>query len=269
VGVIDPAQVPEPVAAEVEIRASASGSFLLTLRTRVGEMTGERSLTGQDCHELADAAALVLALLINPKASLAPEPPAVTAPPPPSPPPAPPADDGAVFDQLARFGLGLDAVVGSGVLPGLATGLTGRGFFQHGRLVVTVRAGGFFAKSATAAVMPGAGASFYLLESALAICARTLPGRRLGAMLCLGPALERLHGRSSGVSTPGDASAFWPCALAEASGHLRLSRRTRLRLAAEARGLGNRPDFAILGLGTVYRPPVVSLRGALGVDVLF
>jgi hypothetical protein len=269
--VIDPAQVPEPVAAEVEIRASVSSSFVLSLRTQVGATSGERSLSGQDCRELADAAALVLALLINPRASLGAEPPAVTAKasPPATPPPAAPADDGAGFDQHARFGLGFDAVMAFGVLPDLAAGLGGRGFYQRGRLVAMARAGGFFAKRTTAAVMPGATASFYLLESALAICARTLPGRRLGAMLCLGPALERLHGTSSGVSTPGEASALWPCALAEASGQLRLGPRTRLRLAAEARGLGSRPDFAILGLGSVYRPAAFSLRGALGVDVLF
>ena len=269
VGVIDPAHVPEPVTAEVEIRASGTGAFGLSLRTRVGETSGERSLTGDDCRQLADAAALVLALLINPKASLGPEPPTVTAPPPVTAPPAMPADDDATFDQHARFGMGLDAVMAFGVLPGLDAGLAGRGFFQQGRLVLMARTGGFFAKDKPAAVLPGASASFYLLESALTICARTLPGRRLGAMLCLGPALEWLHGSSAGVSSPGEASAFWACALAGAAGQLRLSRRTRLRLAAEVRGLGSRPDFAILGLGTVYRPAAFSLRGALGVDVLF
>jgi hypothetical protein len=269
VGVIDPTHVPELVAAEVEIRASAAGAFVLSLRTRVGETAGERSLTGEDCRPLADAAALVLALLINPQASVGPAPPTVTAPPPVTAPPAPPADDDATFDQHARFGMGLDAVMAFGVLPGPAAGLAGRGFFRHGRLVVMARAGGFFAKDKPAAVLPGASASYYVLESALTICARTLPGRRLGAMLCLGPAVERLHGSSSGVSSPGEASAFWACALAEAAGQLRLTRRTRLRLAAEARGLGSRPDFAILGLGTVYRPAAVSLRGALGVEVLF
>jgi hypothetical protein len=87
--------------------------------------------------------------------------------------------------------------------------------------------------------------------------------------LCLGGAVVRLHGQSSGVSNPGQATAFWPEGLLTAAGHLRLTSAMRLHLAAELHGLGSRPDFAILGLGSTYRPAPVNLRGALGIDVLF
>jgi hypothetical protein len=124
-------------------------------------------------------------------------------------------------------------------------------------------------KEARAPVLPEARASFYLLESALALCARTSPAKRMGAMACLGGALMRLHGESRSVSAPGEATAFWPEALVEVAGQLRLTPRTRLRIGAEVRGLGSRPDFAILGLGSVYRPGATSLRAVLGLDMLF
>jgi hypothetical protein len=270
VGLLDPSRQSARISAEVEIRASTTDLFQLSLRTRIGDTSGERDLAGQDCGELADAAALVLALLINPHAALDPSPPSpVAAPPPPISvaPQSVPAD--AEYAGRARLAFGIEVVLAGGVLPGLAEGLAGRGFFQHGSFVLAARAGGFLPQDKSAALLPGARASFHLLEAALAVCARTSPGRRFGTMVCLGGAALRLHGESSGVSTPGQATAYWPEALVEVSGQLRLARRLRLRIAGEAHGLGSRPDFAILGLGGVYRPATASLRGALGVDMLF
>jgi hypothetical protein len=267
VGEVDQAQAAKPISAQVEIRATSPGAFRLSLRTRVGESIGERELTGSDCHQLADAAALVLALLVNPNAS----PNASPNPEPPTPPtlspPAPPVTTS--FAPRTGSGCGIDGVLAGGVLPGLAGGLGVRIFHQSGHLAAAARAGGFFAKEKPAAMLPGATASFYRLESTVQLCAATLADRRLGAALCLGGALVRLHGDSSGVSSPGQATSYWPEALLEALGHLRLTSATRLHIAAEARGLGSRPDFAILGLGSVYRPAAFSLRGALGLDVLF
>lgn len=266
VGDLDRTVPPEPIAAQGEIRVDASGSYRLSLRTRVGAITGERVLSGQDCHELADAAALVLALLINPEAALAAEP-APPAPPPAPPPPAPLPP--APVRQRSGLGCGLDAVLASAVLPGLGQGLAARFFYQRGLLAATVQVAGFLPSEKRAPLLPGASASFYRLESALALCGATPSDQRLGGMLCAGGAIVRLHGESSGVSTPGQASAYWPEGLLVASGHLRLTSAARLHLAAEGHGLGSRPDFAILGLGSTYRPAAFNVRGALGIDVLF
>jgi len=128
---------------------------------------------------------------------------------------------------------------------------------------------GFLPDEKSAPVLPGARASFYRLESVLQLCASTPSDRRLGAALCLGGAVVRLHGHSAGVSDPGQATAYWPEALLAGSGQLRLTAATRLRLGAGLHGLGSRPDFAILGLGSVYRPAAYNVRGTLGLDVLF
>lgn len=261
-------QVSELISAEVEIRTTSSGSFQLSLRTTVGQTVGERELSGADCGQLADATALVLALLIRPEAALASEPPprgattVLAQPRAPDEPASRPA-------QVPRFAVGVGGVVGHRVLPGLAGGLDLRFVLQGARWAAIVRAGGFLPQAADAPILPGARATFYRLEWALAACAQTWPGRRVGAALCAGGALVRVAGDSAGVDSPDEASALWPEALAEASAHLRVTPWARVRLSLEGRALGHAPAFAILGLGSVYRPASASLRGALGIDVLF
>jgi len=62
-------QVPppaEPLSAEATVRRGPGTSWQLTLTTRAGARAGERRLAGADCAELMHAAALVMALMINP-----------------------------------------------------------------------------------------------------------------------------------------------------------------------------------------------------------
>jgi hypothetical protein len=266
VGVIGPTPPAEPVIAQAAIRPDPSGGYRLLLRTRVGDTQGERVLAGQDCRELAEAAALVMALLINPEAALSAAPqaaPPAPAPPPPPPSPVPPAR------PHSGLGLGLASVWASGVLPNFAKGLSARLFYQRGMLAAACEVTGFLPEEQSAPVLPKASASFFRLESALLLCATTPSNQRLGVALCLGGAIVRLHGESTGISAPGQATAYWPEALLASSGQVRLTAGTRLRLAFDLRGLGSRPDFDILGLGSVFRPAAYNVRGILGLDVLF
>ena len=257
----------EPIVAQGTIHRDPSGGYSLLLRTRVGDMRGERILAGQDCDELAAAAALVLALLINPEAAQSVDAvaaPVVPPPIPPSPPESPPR-----VDQRSGFGGGIDAVLASGALPDLAAGLIGRLFYQRGLVVAALQVAGFLPQKESAPVLPGATASFYRLESALEVCAATSSDRRIGGRLCLGGAVARLHGKSAGVSAPGEATAYWSEGLLAASGYLHVTSVARLHLSAELRGLGGRPDFVVLGLGSIYRPAAFNGRGALGIEVIF
>jgi hypothetical protein len=263
-----------PIAAEGTIQRDPSG-YRLLLRTRVGDTRGERVLTGENCRELATAAALVLALLLNPEAapSLDPEPaPAVPTPTPtPTPIPMPPSPKSppSSVRRPSGLGCGVDAVLARGVLPSLAGGLVGRFFYQRGLVMAAVQVAGFLPQTESAPVLPGASARFYRLESALEVCAGTSSDRRLGGMLCFGGAAVRLHGQSAGVSAPGTATAYWWEGSLAAAGSLRVTASVRLRLATELRGLGSRPDFVIVGLGSTYRPAPLSGRSTLGIDVLF
>jgi hypothetical protein len=253
-------QVSDLISAEAEIRATSSGAFQLSLRTTVGQTVGERELSGPDCSQLADAAALVLALLIRPQTAA--EPPRATPPVVEQPRTGQPA-------HLPRFAVGMGGVVAYRVLPSLTEGLDLRFVMQGARWAAMVRAGGFLSRGADAPILPGARATFYRWEWAAAACVQTWPGRRAGAALCAGGALVRVSGESAGVASRGQAAALWPEALAEASVYVHVTPWARVRLSLEGRALGRAPDFAILGLGSVYRPASASLRGALGVDVLF
>jgi hypothetical protein len=261
-------QASVPILAAVDIRADAPGSFHLFLRTSIGQVVGERELSGQDCGQIASAAALVLALLISPRAGLAPEPPSDQSASTPGTPAVPDVPSSGRA-QTRWLTVAISGVLAARVLPSLAEGLDLRLAMRGVRWAALFRAGGFFAQEVAAPILPGAKASFYRLEWALAACAHTSPDRRVGAGLCLGGTLVRLSGESAGVSNPGAVSAFWPEVLAEVLAELRLAAWARLHLSLEGHALGRPPDFAIVGLGSVYRPAGASVRGALGFEVLF
>ena len=260
---LGPTTSSEPIRAQGTIRRAPSGEYRLRLRTQVGESEGERAIVGKDCRELADAAALVLALLFHPEM-------AAPATPPPAPPPASPAQPPRPPAKgPPRFGVGLDAVLATRALPGMGEGLGVRFFHRRGAWTAELGLTGFLPIESRAPLLPGAMASFLRLESALRLCASTASDRRLGAALCVGGAVVRLRGRSAGVSDAGQATAYWPEALLAGVARLTVTAALHLRLAAEIHGLGDRPDFAILGLGSVYRPAAYNARGTLGIDVIF
>lgn len=255
-----------PIVAHGAIRPAQSGGYELRLRTLVDDTQGERLLAGDDCRQLAEAAALVLALLINPDAALTgTEPPHAVPSPAPPPPPAQPVPE----QPGAGLGVGVGAVWASKVLPSAAAGLSASVFYQRGSWALAFLMTGFLPGDGEAPLLPEASASFLRLESALQLCAGTASDRRVGAALCLGGAIVRLRGQSAGVSAPGESTAYWPEASLAMSGRLRLTAATHLRLVADAHGLGSRPDFVIAGLGSVYRPAAYNVRSVVALDVVF
>jgi hypothetical protein len=94
VGPIERPRKHEPLKAEARLSRSADGRWHVRIRT-LGPTGGERTLEAASCQALAKAAALVLALRLNPKLLSSPPPPEPPPPPPPpppapTPPPAPP-----------------------------------------------------------------------------------------------------------------------------------------------------------------------------------
>lgn len=79
----------DPVSAEGSAR-EVEGGYRLVLRTRMNDAPGERTLDADHCEELGDAAALILALLIDPEAVAEATPAPIEAPPAERPPPEPP-----------------------------------------------------------------------------------------------------------------------------------------------------------------------------------
>jgi hypothetical protein len=255
-------QVPppaEPLWADVTIQRGTGAGWLLTLATRAGTRTGERRLAGSDCTELMHAAALVLALMINPEASFIAEPP--PPPPPPRPPPPPPEPE-------RHFAIGVDVMIGSGALPGLAGGFGLRVAASAAALSGELR-GSVWPSRSTASVDPTKGGTFDLIDGSAAGCARAGHDQILSPGVCAGASVVRLHGRGYGVGYPADTSAWWTAAFAEANLRARLSSLNAVRLAAQIVVPLGRPSFALAGVGQVFEPATIWLRGTLGWELHF
>jgi hypothetical protein len=253
-------QGPPPVErleATATIRRGPEASWQLTLRTQAGSRAGERVLTARDCGELMHAAALVMALMINPQAS------AVAAAPPPPPPPPPPAE------VERRFAAGAELVMGSGALPGIAPGIAIRFAAARAALSGELRASVLMPQRVASPADAAAGGTFDLLEAALAGCARARRTQRLSPGACVGATVVRVHGAGYGVTDPGAGTAWWPALMAEGSLRVGLSARNAVRLAAQALFSPGRPNFALAGVGQVFEPAPIWLRGTLGWELHF
>jgi hypothetical protein len=248
----------EPLSANVTVSAAAGSGWLLTLSTKTGARGGERRLAGSDCAELMRAAALVLALMINPEASFVVEPPA----PPPPPPPPPP-------EPRRRFVAGADVLAGTGALPRFAGGFGLRFAVSAAALSAELRGSIWMSRSTTSTSDPTSGGTFDLIDGAIAGCARAAFDETFSPGACAGVSLVRLHGVGYGVGYPGDAVAWWTAALGEVNVRARVSSRNAVRLAAQVVVPLGRPSFAIAGVGHVFEPAPIWLRGTLGWELHF
>jgi hypothetical protein len=263
---------PVPPAAErpeahAVVKRGPKDLWQLTLSTRAGALAGERRLTAVDCAELMRAAALVIALMINPSAGAPieppppPPPPPVIAEPPPPPPPAPPP---------GPISAGADALVATGLLPGGAVPGIGlrlawsRAFFR-----AELRGDGWAGRSAAGPVDGSAGGSFDLLDLGLGACAIGRRGRRIEPGACVGAILWRGTGTGYGVTDPIVATAWWTGGFAEGNVSLRVTPRNAARLGIGAFLPFGRPTYALGGVGAVWQPAAFGARGTLGWELDF
>jgi hypothetical protein len=235
-----------------ELTVSASGA------------TSTRSLTGESCRAIADAATLVIALAANPDAVPLASPP---APPPPAPPTSaaapPPVPRRAVFVE-ASF------LVDSAILP--AAGLGGElavGWSPaHFALEIT---GAFVGpERATLASAPSQGASLWLGHLGARACYELFDAR-IDVGPCLGGGVEWTPARGFGTTPDQPANATGQMGVGSLGGRaiVRASSRVALRLVGEAVVPLTRPTFVIDGGGQVFQTPAASFRATAGVEVHF
>lgn len=195
---------------EAYIAPTPPGGFSVTIAlTRDAVVVGRRELTSTDssCREIADKAALTIALMIDPEAQLAdaspeptPAPPAppeparaASAAPPPKPPPAPPPARTRSWAGDVEVAVGAQ----SGLIPGLAPGVFARGrAWPPGFPVGLELEGAYFPKQTTEAE-PGKTASFTLVNAGLALCSRPASGM-IALSGCAGAQFGSISGRGSG-----------------------------------------------------------------------
>lgn len=286
-----------PVDVDAEV-ARGDGGFTLTLTA--GE--SERTLRGSTCRELADAAALIVAMMVDPRAALAngpsPEPEPLPAPDEPElsqkalasslaePEPgreAPvpltaPRRAGGPHDSIEddapeatplRWHVAAAAVVEGGSVPGVGVGPALTVGLDVGP--ARLEAHGRYLPGSRGSVSnhDTASGDVSLLAAGARACLIALEGGVEGGP-CAGLEAGSMRAEGHGISSPGEASALW--AAATVGGWLTVELAPWLGLRAEVRGAipVNRPAFVIDGVeGEVHRPAPVAGHASIGAEVRF
>ncbi len=276
------AEGPSPCVARARVQPLRRRGWRLRLSIATRGAPRHRTLEGASCVAVTDAAALVLALAIDPEAVAsrpaapappeAPQPPPAPAPPPQPPPPLPPPVAVARPEpapprpsrplrwhlRAAVFG-DVGSLPAATVGPSLAVGLS------YGALRVEAYA--VYAAPQRAALDRGGG-DFDLVGAGLSGCGLARVGRfDLGG--CGGLEAGSLRGAAYGVARPGSGSAPWLAVTFGAAARARLS--SRWGVLAQVGGAAplRRPEFVIDEVGAVFRASALTLRATAGVEVYF
>ena len=276
------APVARPIVVSVVVSERRPGEWQLRLRSADAGPVRERTLRGTSCAVLAGAAAVVLALMIDPTAPIA-EPRDLSLPPPPPasrPAPRLPASRPsarAVADQPAprkkprpwlsvRASAWVGADVGSLPTGAFGVGIVGTLLLYGQRLDL-----GFEwwpRRSVDAGGQPGAGAEVDLIAGSVVTCRPFLRGRvQLGP--CLGLEAGRLRAVGFGVTAPGEGTSAWVAPRGGLITTFSVTRRVVLALRLDAVVPLLRPRFVLINVGEVHQPWPVAGRATLGAEYVF
>ncbi len=289
-----------PLDVSATVTTGADVNFKVRLETQGKGGARVRELRGESCNAVADATALLIALMIDPAAVAraskpAPPPPAAPAPLPPAPPPpptpappprvvpppppapAPPslpvsaahADAAPERPRRPPFGLQAWAAADAGSLPGVSFAAGGEAAVLVGAFRVELGGGVWVDRPATLAQMPNAGGEVGLALGWAGACWLALRSTKVQIGPCLGQELGRLHADGFGVTSTGSGSALWSAL--RAGGLLAWSPVPRIAgvIRLDAAVPFARPTFTVDGLGAVFRSSPVVGRATTGVEVRF
>ena len=244
------AQADQPL--EVVATVSAQGDEWEVVLELAG--TSRRVLRGRTCAAVADAAALIIALIIDPLAIA--QPPPAAAPPPPPPQPA------RAWRLGARGGLDWGALAAAGPAFGLLGSLT----LGHQLIEVDLQA--WFPQRVLLEAPAGAGGTLTLYVASVTTWRKLLDG-----VLSLGPSLGLdlglLHAEGFGVTTPGSGSALWLAGRAGISASWAFFGPLELNLRLDLVVPFLRPRFVLTNVGDVHTPAPVGVRAMVGGAVQF
>jgi hypothetical protein len=262
------------ITATIVVRTSASDRWSLDLATILDGAAGHRTLDGDSCGSVASAAALILALMIDPAAAER----AVAEPAPPTPSPEPakppvaaaPTIEAKAAPRAAAPGPGFVRLFGGGVVallptPTLAAGLAAGA--RRGRLSAELSALVTEQGHAAATTPAGAGGDLRLVVGGARACG-VLGGRALVWQACLGGELERLSGAGAGPSvTPHDRAFFMGAGTGGLLVTLPLAARLALALDVDGMLRVYHPAIALDTTNRIFTVPIASAFAALGVVI--
>lgn len=252
----------------------ADGQWHARLETALGGVEGRRELVGADCAEVSSAAALVLAMMLQPLEGSPPVAPRLEAPrvdPPPSPLPPEEQRQSARSRRGSRSGYArLAWVGGAGLLPGPAVGASVQGGIVARRLALGFAAHAWLPRTAASEDEVGMGAEFAAQSVRFELCGGSpLGSRRVRFDSCFGAGIQRVTGRGYGMTDPGVGRAEWVSLSAAEGLAIRLSDGFWLRPSVVAQLPVARPRFAVEHIGALHRPAIVAGSGELALEVGF
>lgn len=239
--------------------------WTLDLRLRFPEGTLQRTVRGENCAVVAEAAALIVAVLLDPHAVLAEleaaneAPPTAAPPPTEAPPPLPPT-------RPWRGALGLSGLATYGVLPRWSGGATLLGAAERAAFRTEIRTTFEFPRSTTLAPT-SAGARFSLWSAAALACYAPAPGR-FTVPLCIGPEVGWLRARGIGLAQPRTTHRALLNAQASVALTYAIIPRLRLRAHTDAALVITPHRFSVTDLGPLHETRRVAVRVGVGFEVV-
>jgi len=225
------------VRAEAYIARLADGRYQLALKLQGKDLAAERSLSAAGCEAATQAAALLIAMAIDPSLSTRRGTAALQPPPSPTPdtkaeepkkataPPPEPAPESATTqpEQHASpvIGVGLGALADLGALPGLGVGIAGEVELPLSKLRLSVGFGVLPESARSVPAISGASVDMGLAIGIVRACVPWTTGRfELGP--CLAGEAGSIHGQVHGIALPHSGAALWLGVAASARARLEL-----------------------------------------------
>lgn len=252
---------PRHLTARASIVPAADGTWTLALTTELDGVTGERILSGASCESLSDAAALMLAIILNPDLVVA-TPPAPPAPQvEPLPPPARPWPR-PHWQVGAHAGMEVGAVEKMSSVFALSFGVA------VGRFSLRLMPGLSLPQDVFVEADPKLGGRVWAgTAGALGCFSESLGFLRVSP--CAGFEVTRLAARGLGVLRPREATVYWSAAEAGLLLGVPVGYGVHVELAAIGVLPLHRPTVYLDDIGSVSRPALVGLKALGGLAWLF
>lgn len=249
---------PRRLRAQVTIRWDVITRWTLTLATDIDGVTGERILSGNSCQSVSDAAAMTLALVLNPESSMGPS--------------APSQPDVSKGRQQAGsiqpWLVGVHAGLQTGVLkdwsPGFALSLG----FATGRFALRLVPGFTPEQTVLLDGRTNVGGKIWAGTASLLGCWTLLEGHAMLAP-CLGYDLVMAHGYGVGVLHPREQTVYWSSAEVGLVTGVHITHNVSIELFGMGLLALNRPGFYLDNIGRVTHPARFGLRGAVALELAF
>jgi len=255
-----------------DIRARAvvehGQNWSLAIETESSGRPGQRAIEAASCQDLADATALIIALMIDPDAvaAHAAQPKPIPAPPPPDSRPAP-----SPKRRSVEYLVGVHAAASQGTLPSFDVGAGGGIGLAGRRWRVELRGTYGLRRDQTvaAAALPGASGQFSFAAAALAACLNfRWGGLALGP--CADAELGLVSAKGVGVSESFPAQTLWSALGGGAFAAIPLGPHLSLPLHLDVLAPLQRTEFVLKNVpGRVFKAPAVGGRLSAGIELHF